>query len=87
MDSTRALFEAFVVLQIVQPLIPMTSCLDLLQLVSTMLPSSSAKAVDIVAVAVVVVDAVAAAGDDYAAVYYSVAFVVYLNSNSNRRTR
>ena len=92
MDSTRALFGAFVVLQIVQPLIPMTSCLDLLQLVSTKLPSSLAKAVDIVAVAVAVVvvddDAVAvAAGDDCAAVYYSVAFVVYLNSNSNRRTR
>ena len=86
MDSIRALFEAFVMLQIVQPLIPMTSCLDLLQLVLTMLPGSSAIAVDIAAVAVVVVvvddDVVAAAGGDY-----SVAFVVYLNSNSNRRTR
>lgn len=87
MDLTRALFEAFVVLQIVQPLIPMTSCLDLLQLVLTMLPNFSVKAVDIAAVAVVVVDDAVAAGDDYAAVYYSVAFVVYLNSNSNRRTR
>lgn len=84
MDSTRALFGAFVVLQIVQPLIPMTSCLDLHQLASTMLPSSSARAVDIAAVAVNFADTVAA-GD--AAVYYSMPCVVYLNSNSNRRTR
>lgn len=90
MDSIRALFEAFVVLQIVQPLILMTSYLDLHLLVSTMLPNSLVKVVDIVVVAVVVVDddvVAAAAGDDYAAVYYSVTFVVYLNSNSNRRTR
>lgn len=51
-----------------------------------MLPSSLARAADIAAVAVNFADIVAA-GDDCAAVYYSLSCVVYLNSNSNRRTR